>query len=98
MAHKKKKTFQQESTYASLPRYFWRQFERAIDLLVHLLLLLQSKQVKRIPQDSIHELIIWKMNPLVVPVTGVKFCMRNEQWIFYENFSVFSQTENLWMD
>ena len=24
-------------------------------------------------QDSINELIIWKMNPLVVPVTGVKF-------------------------
>ena len=32
-----------------------------------------SKQVKRTPQDSINELIIWKMNPLVVPVTGVKF-------------------------
>ena len=35
--------------------------------------LLQSNQVKRIPQDSISELIIWKMNPLVVPITGVKF-------------------------
>ena len=35
--------------------------------------LLQSKQVKRNPQDSINELIIWKMNPLVVPVTSVKF-------------------------
>ena len=34
---------------------------------------LQSNQVKRTPQDSISELIIWKMNPLVVPVTGVKF-------------------------
>ena len=22
--------------------------------------------------------------------------MRNEQWIFYENFSVFGQIENLW--
>ena len=33
---------------------------------------LQSKQVKRTPQDSINELIIWKMNPLVVPVTSVK--------------------------
>ena len=35
------------------------------------------------------------MNPLVVPVTGVKFkrhfCMRNEQWIFYQNFSLFGQ-------
>ena len=34
---------------------------------------LQSRQVKRAPQDSINELIIRKMNPLVVPVTGVKF-------------------------
>ena len=34
---------------------------------------LQSNQVKRTPQDSISELIIWKMNPLVVPVTDVKF-------------------------
>ena len=25
------------------------------------------------PQDSINELIIWKMNPLVIPVTSVKF-------------------------
>ena len=24
--------------------------------------------------------------------------MRNEQWIFYENFSVFGQIENLWME
>ena len=34
---------------------------------------LQSNQVKRTPQDSISELIIWKINPWVVPVTGVKF-------------------------
>ena len=34
---------------------------------------LQSNQVKRTPQDSINELIISEMNPLVVPVTGVKF-------------------------
>ena len=31
------------------------------------------------------------MNTLVVPVTGVKFnsafCMRNKQWVYYENFS-----------
>ena len=37
------------------------------------ILFLQSKQVKRTPQDSVNELIIWKMNPLVVLVTGVKF-------------------------
>ena len=24
--------------------------------------------------------------------------MHNEQWIFYENFSVFGQIENLWID
>ena len=35
--------------------------------------ILQSKQVKCTPQDSINELIIWKMNLLVVPVTNVKF-------------------------
>ena len=34
---------------------------------------LQSSQVKHFPQDSINELIIWKMNPLVVPTTSVKF-------------------------
>ena len=39
----------------------------------HLRQQLQSRQVKRTPQDSIIELIIWKMNPLVDPVTGVKF-------------------------
>ena len=38
----KKKKNQQESMRASLPHYFWRQFERAIDLLVHLLLLLKQ--------------------------------------------------------
>ena len=56
----------------------------------------------RTPQDSINKLIIWKNDPLVVSVTGVKFkrhfCMRNEQWIFYQNFSLFGQIENLWMD
>ena len=44
---------------------------------------LQTRQVKRTPQDSINELIISKMNPLVVPVTGVKSnwqsYMHNEQ-------------------
>ena len=38
-----------------------------------MLLHLQSRQVKRTPQDPINELIIWKMKPLVVPLTGVKF-------------------------
>ena len=32
----------------------------------------QSRQVKRIPQDSMNELIIWKLNPSVVPVKSVK--------------------------
>ena len=38
----------------------------------------------------------------VVTVTSVKFssafCMRNERWICYENFSVFGQIENLSLD
>ena len=42
------------------------------------------------------------MNPLVVPVTSVKFKsafrMCNKQWIFYENFLVFGQIENLGID
>ena len=63
---------------------------------------LQSNQVKHTPQDSISELIIWKMNPLVVPITGVKFkaafLQAYEQWVFYENFSAFGQIGNLWMD
>ena len=34
---------------------------------------LQSRQVKHTTKDSINELIISKMNPLVIPVTSVKF-------------------------
>ena len=37
-----KKEIQLESMRESLPRYFWRQFVRAIDLLAHLLLLLKQ--------------------------------------------------------
>ena len=37
-----KKKIQQESMRASLLRLFWRQFERAIDLPVHLLLLFKQ--------------------------------------------------------
>ena len=33
----------------------------------------QSRQVKRTFQNSINELIIWKMNLLVIPETSVKF-------------------------
>ena len=63
---------------------------------------LQSRQVKRTPQDSINQLSIWKMNPLVVPVTSIKFkwqsCMLNDSEYFNENFSASGQIENLWMD
>ena len=38
------------------------------------------------------------MNPLVIPVTSVKFKSCDEQWIVYKKFSVFGQIENLWMD
>ena len=37
-----KKKIQQENMHASLPRRFWRQFERAIDLPIHLLLILKQ--------------------------------------------------------
>ena len=61
-----------------------------------------AKARQAYPQDSINELIIWKMYPYVIPVTGVKFKSAflhgNEQWIFYESFSVFDQIQNLWMD
>ena len=60
----------------------------------------QSRQVKRTPQDSINELIIWKRSPVVVPVTSVKFksaFLRNEVWIFNKNFSISGQIENLWL-
>ena len=43
---------------------------------------LQSRQVKCTPQDSSNELNIWKMNPLIVPVTIVKFksAFLHAQW------------------
>ena len=45
-----------------------------LSFTAHETVILQSRQVKRTPQDSINELpIIWKMNPLVVPATSVKF-------------------------
>ena len=47
--------------------------EKSLLRIVSCNITLQSRQVKRTPQDSINELIIWKMNPLVVPETSVKF-------------------------
>ena len=43
---------------------------------------LQSRQVKRTPQDSISELNIWKMNPLIIPVTivKIKLAFLHVQW------------------
>ena len=61
----------------------------------------QSRQVKRTPQDSTNELIIWKRNPLVVSITSVKSkisvsCMHNEQWIFLrELFCIWSDWKSL---
>ena len=37
------------------------------------LLKITVKAGQAYPQDSINELIIWKMKPLVVPVTSFKF-------------------------
>ena len=60
---------------------------------------LQSMQIKCTPQDSINELIIWKVNPLVVPVTSVKLKLAflHAQWqgIFYENFPVSGKIKHL---
>ena len=53
--------------------------------------------VKSTPQDSISESVVWKINLLVFAKTSIKInsnlhsCMRNEQWIFYDNLSVFGQ-------
>ena len=51
---------------------FWKDHSIILQILV-IMTMLQSRQVKRTPQDSINELIIWKMNPLVISVTSVKF-------------------------
>ena len=48
--------------------------------------LLQSSHVNRIPQDSINESVIWKQP---VSNSNLRSCMRNEQGIFDDNFSVF---------
>ena len=36
--------------------------------------------------------------PYDVSNSNQNSCMCNEQWIFYENFSVFGKIENLWME
>ena len=60
-------------SYAEVDSNHGWKFPTPASAVQHSTQQLQSKQVKRTPQDSINELIIWKMNPLVVPVTGVKF-------------------------
>ena len=61
----------------------------------HLGCLLQSRQVKNTPQDSINELIIWKMNSLVVPVTGVKLQLKLAVNILRELFCIWSDWKSL---
>ena len=84
----------------------WREIER-IEIRTEIIfntavIIFDSRGRSSVPPKIKCILIIWKMNPLVVPVTGVEFnsgfCMCNEQWICYENFSVFGQIENLWTD
>ena len=62
-------------------------------------LTVNADQDKCTPQDSINELIIWKVNPLVVPVTSVKLKLAflHAQWqgIFYENFPVSGKIKHL---
>ena len=61
------------------------------------ILKLQSSQVRRTLIDIINESIIWKMNPLVVDGTSIKFKspFLHAKWAnnFYDNFSVFGQIE-----
>ena len=51
-------------------------------------------------QDSIHELIIWKMNQFVASVTCSRYQIlhSNDRWIFDCNFSVYDEMENISMD
>ena len=50
-------------------------------------------------QDSIHELIIWKVNPFVASVTSVAGLKlhSNDRWIFDCNFLVYDEMENISM-
>ena len=50
-------------------------------------------------QDSIHELIIWKVNPFVASVTFSRYqiAFRNDRWIFHCNFLVYDEMENISM-
>ena len=54
-------------------RVWTKKRDRLRDFYNYSLFPVQLRQVKRTPQDSINELIIRKMNPLVVAVTSVKF-------------------------
>ena len=57
---------------------------------------LQSRQVKRTPQDSINELNIWKMNLLIIPVTIVKFksAFLHAQWAV----NILRELPSIWSD
>ena len=61
---------------------------------------LQSRQVKRTPQNSTTELIIWKMNLSVVPMTTVKFksAFQHAWWavnILWELLCIWSDWKSL---
>ena len=61
---------------------------------------LQSRQVKRTPQDSTTELIIWKMNLSVIPITTVKFksAFQHAWWavnILWELLCIWSDWKSL---
>ena len=54
-------------------RVWTKKRDRLRDFYNYSLFPVQLRQVKRTPEDSINELIIRKMNPLVAAVTSVKF-------------------------
>ena len=62
--------FNQDETKPVATSSLGRLEKSTLGTRLNLWLNLQSKQVKRTPQDSINELIIWKMNALVIPVTN----------------------------
>ena len=66
-------------------------------LYLYISLDLQSRQVKCTSKIPLKNWLFEKVSLVVVPVTTVvsnsnwHSCMRNEMWIFYENFSVSGQ-------
>ena len=55
---------------SSCRKELWKQTKSAIFNWINYILLLQSNQVERTPQDYINELVIWILNSLVISVNN----------------------------